>query len=295
MTYTSLTAAKGVSGSIANFVSYTKLDLPPIVDEAQALLYLALRVREMRTQFTTLLPTGNSEFPLPARFLDPIGRMKGIDFNLSVRHKDEAFVTGNRSYSQQSGSFGPSPFTTTTGLSTVAVNLVGHNLTQGSTIAIYSAVTTNGITLSSQSFPVVIITDPNNFVIDTVFQTASASGTDGGSSATYIANSLIAAVPAWFAVWDEKIKFDCAANQDFTFTLNYFQSLPLLSSTNQSNFLTNRYPQLVRTAGQAAAADFMKDDTEYNKSATRLGAMIQRVNVENDGLYRGLELDTETP
>jgi hypothetical protein len=51
----------------------------------------------------------------------------------------------------------------------------------------------------------------------------------------------------------------------------------------------------MRTACQASAADFMKDDTEYNKTATRLGAMIQRVNIENDGFYRGVEIDAETP
>ena len=86
MTYTSLTAAKGVSGSVATWVSYTKLDIPVVVDESQALLYMALRVREMRTQFTLLLPQNNSEIALPARFLDPIGRITTSSFNIYIRH-----------------------------------------------------------------------------------------------------------------------------------------------------------------------------------------------------------------
>jgi hypothetical protein len=44
MTYNSLTAAKGTSGAVATWVAYTKLDVPVIVDEAQALIYMALRV-----------------------------------------------------------------------------------------------------------------------------------------------------------------------------------------------------------------------------------------------------------
>ena len=39
MSYASLTAAKGTAGAIATWVSYTLLDTPMIVDEAQTLLW----------------------------------------------------------------------------------------------------------------------------------------------------------------------------------------------------------------------------------------------------------------
>lgn len=295
MTYNSLIASKGNPGSIANWVSYTKLDVTTIVDEAQALLYLMLRVREMRTQGVFLLQTGFSEVPLPARFLDPIGRLEGVDFNLRIAHKDEAFVQRARSYTNSSGSLGTNALTTTTGLTTVSVNLPGHGFSQGGTFEVIGATAFNGITLSPGSYPIVSITDVNNFVIDTVSQVASGSGAGGGAAATYIANTLTQGVVQFYAIWDEKLKFDFAMNQDVTLIQNYFQSLPLLSSTNQSNFITNRYPQLMRTASQAAAADFMKDDQEYQKCVTRLEALVQRINIENDGFLRGLELYTENP
>lgn len=295
MTWTSLSAAKGVTGSIANWVSYTKLDIPPIVDELQALIYSALRVREMKAQATLLLPMGNSQVALPTRFLDPIGRLKGVDFNLSVIHKDQSFITGARSYEQNSGSLGTDPFTTTAGASTVSVNFPAHGLNQGGTFAVYGATVVNGIALASQSFPIVSITDVNDFVIDTVSQTASGSGSGGGAAVTYVSNSLIQGTPAYFGIWDEMLKFDVAMNQDITVQLNYFQSLPLLSFTNQTNFLTNRYPQLVRTAGQAAAADFQKDAGEYQKAYSRLQALIMTINIENDGYMRGMEIETYTP
>jgi hypothetical protein len=295
MNWTSLSAAKGTSGSIANWVSYTKLDIPVIVDEAQALLYEFLRTREMRTQTVFLISNGNSEVALPARFLDPIGRIKGIDFNLDVRHKDENFLTRARSYTGTTGSLGNNPFTTTNTATTVSVNLTAHGFNQGGTFQVIGASAFNGITLSPGAYPIISITDANNFVIDTVTQTASGSGAGGGAAVTYTANSLVAGVPQFFAVWDEKIKLDFAMNQDMTFVLNYFQSLPLLSASNLTNFITSRYPQLMRAACQVAAADFMKDDAEYQKGSTRLLAHIQRINIENDGFYRGLELNTETP
>lgn len=295
MSYSSLIAPKGSVGSIMNWISYTKLDVTTVVDEAQALLYLMLRVREMRTQGVFLLQTGFSEVALPARFLDPIGRLEGVDFNLRIAHKDETFVQRARTYTNSTGSLGVNPFTTATGLTTVTTNLPGHGFSQGGTFAVYGATPVNGITLSPLSFPIVSITDPSNFVIDTVSQVASASGAGGGASVTYTANTLTQGVVQFFAIWDEKLKFDFAMNQDVTLIQNYFQSLPLLSSTNQSNFITNRYPNAMRTACQAAAADFMKDDQEYQKSVTRLEALVQRINIENDGFLRGLELDTENP
>jgi hypothetical protein len=295
MTWTSLTSPKGTSGSIANWVSYTKLDINPIVDEAQAMIYSRLRTREMLTSTTFLLTQNSSEIALPVRFLDPIGRIRGVDFNLGIKHKDQGYVTGSRTYSGLSGSLGTNPFTTTTGLTTVSVNLTNHGLTQGSTFAPYSVSSVNGISLASQSFPVVSITDANDFVIDTISQTASGSGSGGGSGGTYVANQLITSMPALFAIWDEKIKFDCAAQQDINMVMPYFQSLALLSASNLTNFLTNRYPQLMRVACQAAAADFQKDTTEFQKSSTRLEAMIEQIAIDNDGFMRGIEAGTENP
>ncbi len=76
--------------------------------------------------------------------------------------------------------------------------------------------------------------------------------------------------PLYWSIYDERFRFDFAFNTQTTVRLQYFQSLPLLSATNLTNFLTNRYPQLIRVATNTAAADFMKDDSEYQKGMTRL-------------------------
>lgn len=296
MNWTSLTAAKGVSGSIANWVAYTKIDTNPVVDEAQALIFETLRVREMMTQYVFRLATGGSEIALPAYFLDPIGRIFSPTLNMSIPHKDQSEVTRDRTYTTTNGNLGASPFTTTSGSTKVSVALTGHNFNQGSIFTIAAATAVNGITPNG-TFPVVTITDANNFVVETsvLGQTASGSGSGGGSVATYVCDNLIAIPVQNWAIWDKSIKFDGATNADMTGVLNFYKSFPLLSSTNQTNFLTNRYPNLMRKACVTAAADFM-DDTEAKQGhMTELVALIQRINVENEGYLRGAEIDALTP
>ena len=51
----------------------------------------------------------------------------------------------------------------------------------------------------------------------------------------------------------------------------------------------------MRTACMASAADFMKDDVEYQKSYQRLTVLVDKVSIENDMAMRGMELDTISP
>lgn len=294
MTWTSLTSPKGTSGSIMNWVNYSKLDINPVVDEAQALIYSLLRCREMRTKFSFRMAQGSSAIALPSRFLDPIGRIFVPSYNIEFKRKDEGFVLSNRNYTETSGTLGTNPLTTTNGSTQVSVNLPGHGFSQESSFNISGSTAVGGITPNG-TFDIVSVTDANNFVVDTLTMTASAGATGGGSAIAYVCDNLAPGSPQNFGIWDEMLHFDAAFTQGSTCQLLYYQSLPLLSNTNQSNFLTNRYPQVMRTACQAAAADFQKDDTEYQKCVARLTALIQTVAVENDGEYRGMELETETP
>lgn len=297
MTYNSLVAAKGTSGSLATWVSYstTKLDVPTIVDEAQALLYETLRCREMITELLFRVTANNFQVALPARFRDPIGKMFCTTQNRTVKHKDQNDVLRHQTYSTTSGSLAAAPLTTTNLSGLVSVALTGHNFTQGSAFTMAGAAAVGGFTPNG-TFPIVSVTDANNFVVDaSSIGTASSSTTGGGSVITYSCDSLVAGPVEMWAIWDEKIKFDCALLEDNSFKLLYFQALPLLSPTNPTNFLTDRYPNLLRRACTAAAADFMKDSAESPKEMTALGALIQRINIENEGYLRGAEIDTETP
>lgn len=294
MSYTTLTGGKGAAGSIMNWVSYSRLDVGTVVDEAQSLLYTMLRVREMRTEWTFGLLAGAAHIALPDRFLDPIGRLFDLTNVTDYGHKIESDIMKDRAYdSSPNGALGANALSFTINSSQVTVNKPAHGLNQDSTFFISGATAAAGITANG-AFPVVSITDADNFVIDVDTQ-ASATITGGGSAMTYTANNLIAATPSRWSVWDEQLKFDVALVDPITFKLLYYRSKPLLSASNPTNFLTNRYPLLMRKACQAASADYMKDDTEYQKQVTALGGLIQTVNAQDDMIYRGAEFGTDTP
>lgn len=296
MDYTTLIAAKGTAGSLANWVNYTKLDTATILDEAQALIYTQLRAREMRTQRIYDLASGAAHIALPSDFLDPIGDIRLATLNYSAKQKDPSFIRLARTYDTNSGSLGANPFTTTNASTTVTVALTGHGLVQDSIFTVAGAAAFNGVTING-AFPVTAIVDANDFTIDitSLGTVPNASSSGGGAAATYSADILVQGTPMWWGIWDEAISFDQAFYQETSAILHYYRSLPLLSASNATNFLTKRYPALLRTACQTAAADFMKDDTEYQKCGQRLAALFQSINAENDGANRGMEIYFDNP
>ena len=294
MTYSNLVAAKATAGSIASWVNYSKLDVGTILDEAQSLLFQTLRVHQMKTEWVFGLVAGQSRIALPSRFLDPIGRLFNVSDGIAYRHRIETDIQKYRSYDTSfSGDLGSNPFTTANGSSLVTVALTDHGMTQDSTFTITGAADVAAVVMNG-TFPIVSITDADQFVIETS-QEASAAVTGGGTSASYTANRLVDGSPSVWTIWDEQVKFDVALTDPKQFKMLCYRSPVLLSATNESNWLTDRYPLLLRKACQVQAADFMKDDAEYQKGLTALGTLIQTVSAENDLIYRGAEFGTETP
>ena len=296
MTYTTLVAVKATAGSIRAWVNYEKLDPVTIVDEAQALIYTLLRVREMEASYRFYLTEGMASIALPARFLDPIGRIQLPSIGAEVRHKEHSVVEQARSYAETSGDLDSNPFTTTDGSDIVSVSFPDHGFNQDSVFYTTGASAFNGATIAG-AFPIYAITDDDNFTIDIsqLGTTPSGSGAGGGSSCTYVCDNLNQGMPTAFAVFGSRIELECAMAEASMAKLNYYRSLPLLSSSNLTNFLTDRYPQLMRQACVTAAADFMKDTEEYNKGMGKLTAIVQRIQIDADGALRGIEHDTMTP
>lgn len=296
MTYSVLIGSKSTVGSLKSWVSYSKLDPVTIVDEAQSLLYSLLRVREMMVDTAFTMAVNQSYQALPTGFLDPIGRMQLTSINCQARHKDSAFIQSNRIYDELSGTLGTDPFTTVNGSLSVTVAATAHGFTQDSVFSTSGATAVGGVTIAG-TFPITSVAT-NSFVIDitSLGSTPTSGATGGGSAVAYTCDNLTTGIPAWFGIWNERIYFDTAFAQACLCKLQYYRKLPLLAvSSNETNFLTDRYPHLMRTACTTSAADFMKDDSEYNKGLTRLTALVQRINVENDGFLRGLELDPYIP
>jgi hypothetical protein len=293
MTYASLVGDKNTAGSIARWVNYSKLDVDQILQEAQSLIYSMLRVREMRAHFNFNIAQGGDRVVLPAGFLDPIGKISLLGTGAKAEQRYPNFIQRRRVYTETSGSLGVNPFTTTSGSTAVTVNLASHGLSQGSTFFTAGAAAFNGVTIAG-AFDVTAIVDANNFIIDItpLGATPNASGAGGGAAVTYVADNLIQGTPIYWGVWDETIFFDVAFAQASNCNLQYFKALPILSSTNTTNFLTSRYPHLLRKACTAQAWDFMRNDAEYQKDVAALTALIEQANAEGDLLYRGATFDT---
>lgn len=298
MNYNTLVGPKGTAGSILNWAGWSKVDVGTVVDEAQFLLYSMLRVREMKTPWTFGMIVGQCAQPLPTRFLDPIGKIFDLTNVTTYDQTQEASILNARSYdSSIAGSFGPNPFTTTIGSGIVSVAQPSEPFNQDSSITISGATSANGLQLNG-TFPVFSITDTNDFLInvgDPTDSVATASGPDGGSAAIFTGNNLIQGSPSQWAVWNEKVQFDTAMVTAVALKMLYFRRPQLLSVTNPTNFVTDRYPKLMRTACLAASAEFMKDDGEYQKQVTALQALVTNTAIENDMIYRGAVLGTDTP
>jgi hypothetical protein len=97
MTYATLSAAKTAAGSIRRWMNYSELDVDQIIEEAQALIFQTLRVREMRTRSELSIAVGDSSEALPDGFLDPIA-LRDITDNIELSLYDEGALENARLY-----------------------------------------------------------------------------------------------------------------------------------------------------------------------------------------------------
>lgn len=94
-------------------------------------------------------------------------------------------------------------------------------------------------------------------------------------------------IPTQYAIWDEALQFDTQAPTSLGAQLLYYRRPRTLGRQNQTNFLTTRYPNLLRVACLMHAADGLQDDQEYGRWKQRADELIARANVEADLVARG--------
>lgn len=104
---------------------------------------------------------------------------------------------------------------------------------------------------------------------------------------------LISSIPMRYAIFQERLQFECKYEDATTLTLIGYKTPTLLGSGNLTNFLTDRYPHLLRVACLAQAYDFMSNDTKYQRNLTMLSALIEKTNAESDLSYRGYSAEVE--
>jgi hypothetical protein len=101
---------------------------------------------------------------------------------------------------------------------------------------------------------------------------------------------LAGGTPANYAIFDEALQFETQYDAAASLRLVYFKRWTPLAVSN-TNFLTDRYPHLLRTACLAQAHAFRNNDTRAQLELTKLAGLIAKTNAESDLSYRGLVVE----
>ena len=91
--------------------------------------------------------------------------------------------------------------------------------------------------------------------------------------------------------------FDIVATTAITYNyeLVYYRELPALSSTNTTNFLTSRYPSMLRKALMYKAYEFQEDDRRAVVFETKAKAEIFETEKEKDLEFMGSDMQANIP
>jgi hypothetical protein len=109
----------------------------------------------------------------------------------------------------------------------------------------------------------------------------------------YEDGDLVEGVPLNYAIYGEKLQFELKCQESTTLILVGYKAPAALSTSAPTNFLTSRFPHLMRQACIAQAADMMNNDGRYQRAISILTGLIQKINEESDLSYRGLNTDIE--
>jgi len=83
--------------------------------------------------------------------------------------------------------------------------------------------------------------------------------------------------------------FAVRADKAYPYELWYYRELPALSTATATNFLTNKYPRLLRCMCLAYANEFKKHESEVVRWTQLASAEIQAANVESDAELAGTQ------
>lgn len=115
-------------------------------------------------------------------------------------------------------------------------------------------------------------------VLETVLRRDRFWNTDG---------TLTSTRPLEYAIFGELLQFECQADAAYTADFLFYQQPAFMDGSHTTNFLTTRYPHVLRRACLMWAADYRDDMDAFAKNAKLLEAEIARINVENDFVRRG--------
>lgn len=99
--------------------------------------------------------------------------------------------------------------------------------------------------------------------------------------------------PTCYAIFGEKFQFDIPPDADITLNYLYYFQPPDLSSGTPTNFLTRRYPHLLRRACMVGVYDFLKRMQAKQDAEQDLIAAVGKIAEVDDFSRRGEDGDAE--
>lgn len=97
--------------------------------------------------------------------------------------------------------------------------------------------------------------------------------------------------PQFYAAAGNEIEFETVADEAYPYLFRYYQALPLLAeATNETNFLTDRYPYLLRYACMYRGFQFLRNPSEEGKYFKVMEDAISKANQESDYEMLGADL-----
>lgn len=97
--------------------------------------------------------------------------------------------------------------------------------------------------------------------------------------------------PCAYSIFGEAVQFDVALDEAITFRMAGAFKPAYLSDTNKTNWLTQKYPHILRPACLAMVADFLNDDAKYQRYMTRLGGLLKTAQQSDDMAIMGMQVD----
>lgn len=104
--------------------------------------------------------------------------------------------------------------------------------------------------------------------------------------------AIQAGLPVMFYEDGTKLYFNVKADRAYTTRWVYWKQPTALSASNETNFLTTRYPRLVRCACMAFASEFLKDYKAMNDWLAKAQNELDEINIESDMNMGAIEPDT---
>lgn len=98
-------------------------------------------------------------------------------------------------------------------------------------------------------------------------------------------------LPTYWCRVGDLIQLNTLADQAYTASMTYYKTPTALSVSNETNWLTEKYPTLVRRTCLMFAAEFRKEFDVFDREEQRALAAIKEIRIEGDEQLRGISLD----